>query len=277
MFIPEVYAFTYDLDTSVNTTSVIEGTVKEIKVNLKNVQGVSGGFGACSMKIELDSNILLNGDIRSGNGWTLMPGDIYAIETSSSFVSNSEMLVIPVKISDAGSVRLTNIECSDGETMETIADKTISFTIKEDANTATKNDTTNNTDVDINNDDKDSDNGYSSTDLIDIILNEGTIDFDPAVTEYTIKVSDFDALNVTPVLADKSSIYILDDNVIQNGKQSILITVQAQDGSTKAYVIYVDEEIVEEKDNNKYVPIFIGIICILVLINVVRIIKNLKK
>ena len=65
VFAPKVYAFTYDLDMVVDNTIVSEGTVKNIKVKLKNVQGVSDGFGACSLAIKFDDGIVLNGNVTS--------------------------------------------------------------------------------------------------------------------------------------------------------------------------------------------------------------------
>jgi len=274
VFIPKVYAFTYDLDATVNSTSVKHGEVKEIKVSFKEVVGVSDGFGACTIKLELDSNISLNGNVKALNGWTVMPGDIYSFDTGEGFVSNSEMFIIPVKVNGAGGVKLTNIMCSDGNTKESVSDKTINFTITQNV---------------VDNDEKVQDNEIEdsdvvvdvySTNLVNITLSEGVIDFDPEVTEYSITVSDFESLQVSVEPESDSSSFLIDKDD-SNGEKSISIMVVALDESSKTYTIYVTEEDVtsgdDELEKNNFVPIFIGIICVLVLINIFRIVKKLKK
>lgn len=280
-FIPRVYAFTYNIGTSVDTTSVTKGTAKSIKVILKDVQGVVGSLGACSMNVEFTGGVSLNGDVKSSNGWSLMSGDFYTLDTSNSFVSNSEMFVIPVKINDAGSVRLTNIKCSDGETNVTTSDKEVRFTI------LTNNNTNNNNSVNENKNNKpskDDDVGdviidTDNCNLVDIELSEGEIDFDPDVTEYNIVVSDFDVLEVQPVLGGSAASYTVDKNIIGEEK-TVVIVVTAENGESKTYTIYVNEVGNTSNGNDKkhdYTFVFVGIICILILINIYRIVKNKKK
>lgn len=122
------------------------------------------------------------------------------------------------------------------------------------------------------------------TDLSNIILSDGEIQFDPNVTEYNITVSDFDKLKITPIKKSDKVQYILDKNIVQNnGINTVFITVISENGSSKIYTIYVTEKDTDninidnnDKDNT-YVPIFIVIIFILVIINIIRIIKNKKK
>lgn len=291
IFIPKVYAFTYNVETSVDGTSVKKGTTKSVKVILQDVQGVVGNLGACSMNIELTGGVTLNGDIRSSNGWNLMKGDFYAFDTSNSFASDSEMFEIPVKINDAGSIMLTNIKCSDGETNVTIGNKEVKFTIStnnvnNDNNNSNKNDYKNDG---IKDNAGDTEPGDSTIDtdsynMVNIELSEGEIDFDPNITEYGIVVSSFDKLEVQPVFEGSGASYSIDKNI--NGEEkTVVITVTSQNGDSKIYTIYVTEEGAEsnisnepkEKGKHNYTFVFIGIICILVLINVYRIVKNRKK
>lgn len=276
VFIPKVYAFTYDLETTAGVSMVAKGTVKQIKVSLKEVQGVVDGFGACTVKISFDEGLSLNGNVKASNGWTVLPGNIYSFDTSESFVSNAEMFVIPVKINNAGSVKLTNIECSDGETKEAISDKIISFTVSEKNSENSSENVSENDDIVVEED-------ALSTNISEIILSEGDIDFDPDVTEYTVTVSDFEKLDVSVVLESSSSSYDIKKNIDGEDK-NIIIKVVSIDESSKVYTIKVLEEGALNKDsdissgnNNDYVPIFIGIICILVLVNIFRIVRNRKK
>lgn len=118
----------------------------------------------------------------------------------------------------------------------------------------------------------------TNCDLIDIQLSDGAIEFDCSITEYNITVKNFNLLEVIPIPANDKASFIVDTNVSLDGKNSVVITVQAENGNTKIYTIYVDEYNNEiEKDNNKnYVPIFIAIIIVLMFINVFRIVRNIK-
>ena len=54
--------------------------------------------------------------------------------------------------------------------------------------------------------------------------------------------------------------------------KEIIISVVAEDGTNKIYTLFVKDNIpsdIEEENNNNYVPIFIGIICVLILINII--------
>lgn len=309
LFIPRVYAFTYEIDASGYNTSVSVGQKQEITVSIKNIQGDTSGVGACSMNISFDSNISLDSRIRTLNTWSMTTGNFYMFDNGNMILEDSSIFVIPVKVNGEGSVKLTNIKCSDGVTNVNTSDKNIAFTIKTTTNNNNSNsnsNNTNNSNSNSNNTNNNNSNGNSGSnnnssgvdnnnqqsnnevlkssncDLSNIVLSEGTIEFDSAVTEYSIKINDIDKLEVTPVLDDKSASYTIDKNITSNGTNTIVITVKAQDGNTKIYTIYVEsEEVVNEQDsdkkNNIYVPIFIGIICILVLINIIRIIKNKKK
>lgn len=276
VFVPKVYAFTYDFDTEVNSTSVKKGSVNEITVSLKFVTGVVDGFGACSMNIELDSNLSLDRKVKALNGWTVMPGDIYSFDTSDSFVSDSEMFLIPVKVNANGRVKITNIMCSDGVTKESISDKVISFTVVESSDSDSEDEE--NVDTD-----KEEDNGKidsNSTNLSSITLSEGTIDFDPSKTEYNIKVKDFSKLEVLVETESEDSSFFIHKNDT-DGQKSVTIMVVSLDENKKTYTIYVTEENSDGADSNSvknnYVPIFIGIIVLLVLINLFRIVKKGKK
>ena len=276
IFMPRVYAFTYEMDMSVDKTNVSVGTTKEIKVSLKNIQGTDDGIGYCSMNIDFDNNIVLNTDVRTLGSWSKSVGDIYAFDTLDFATSDTALFVIPVKVNGEGSVKLSNIVCSDGHTNSTVGDKNISFTIVNPSNNTSGNGNSKPTE-------KDEDVKSSNCDLSNIILSEGTIEFDSSVTEYYVKVTDLDNFRLTAELADDLSSYMVDRNITEDG-ESYVITVTAQDGSNKIYTVYL-EDINEDNDNvddkkeknNTYIPIFIGIIGVLILINIFRIIKNKKK
>lgn len=286
LFIPRVYAsLNYDIILDVGKTSVEKGSLVEVKVSLDNITGENQGIGACVMNISFDTNILLDSKIRTLNSWTLTTGDKYLFDTGNFVFSKSEMFVIPIKVNGNGNLKLFNIFCSDGENEIATGDKEIRFTIIE-------NKPNNNSDNQIkedndsnNNDNTNQDNNLdevmdSNANLSNIILSEGVIEFDPNVTEYSIEVNDFSKLQVTPELESDRAQSVIDRNITDSGN-SILITVTAENGDTKVYTIYVSEKVKEvdesNSNNNVYVPIFIGIICVLVIINIIRIIKSKKR
>lgn len=268
LFVPKVSALTFEVKTGVDDTSVESGTVSEIRVSLENIQETDDGIASCSLDIQFDSNILLDSKVRSLGSWTMTTGNFYLFDSGEFFKDRSDLFIIPVKINGEGSVKLIDIMCSDGNTETEINDKVINFTI---------NDTEEeNNDEDINVDEeviKD-----SNCDLSEINLSEGTIEFNSDITEYELKVTNFDDLKVDPVLSSDKASYSIE----KNESKQIIITVVAEDTTKKTYTLYVEEVLTGElnkasNNNRKYVPIFIGIICILILINIIRIIVNMKK
>lgn len=280
LFIPRVYAFTYELGVSVPYLEVPLGTETEIRVSLKNIHGTNDGIASCSLNIEFDSNILLNSKVRTLGSWTLTTGKIYLFDTGNFALNDTELFIIPVKVNGDGNVKLVNIECSDGNTSVKVQNEIIDFVVKKN-NSDSGNAINNIGNADSNNTNNEmyiDNSSYqlsenSDCDLSDIILSDGTIEFDPDVAEYEIEVSDYNSLVVEPILANNKSTYTLE----KKDDYSVIINVRAEDGSYKIYTIFVVENFTENKEkSNNFVPIFIVIICILVLINIIRIIRNRK-
>lgn len=126
-----------------------------------------------------------------------------------------------------------------------------------------------NTDVDI---DDSLLNG--NTYLIDINIDNYDIYFDKDIFEYELTINDEDKLNIEPVLMDSSSKYVINGNSKLKNGSVIEIKVTAENGDTKAYKIEINKE---DKGNNIYKIVFIGIILILVIINIIRIVSRRKK
>jgi hypothetical protein len=279
LFVPKVYAFTYEMDMNVDKTSVSKDSVKEITVSLKNIKDTSDGIMACSLDLKLSDGMVIEPDVRTLNNWSMTKQNIYLFDTGTPILNESKMFIIPVKVSKDGMVELTNIKCSDGVSNSYIENQSVKFTIlKESTNVNNKVDNNNNENG--KNETGSNDPGETNCNLSNIELSEGVIEFDSEITEYSVKVKDFDTFEVNPILESANAEFIIDKNLGTNNKHSVVITVNSQSGDTKVYTIYV-EEIVEEqfvpKKNNNYVPIFIVIICLLVLINVLRIVKNKNK
>lgn len=257
IMIPKVYAFTYEVEAVAPGKSYASGSETEIKVNLKNVKETELGIASCSLKLDYDDTIVLNPRVRTLGNWTLTKGEVYLFDTGDFAVDESALMVIPVKVLGSGSVVLSNIECSDGETLQKVEDVRVDFAT--DTNSKPQNDVKS-----------------SNCDLSNILLNEGTIAFDSNITEYEVAVSNFDNLVVEAVLAHPKATY----EINRTEDKKINIRVVAEDGSSKSYTIVVKEAVanpIEKKNNNQYVPIFIAIIAVLIAINVFRIVRNRSK
>lgn len=283
LFIPSVNALKYDMGTSLVNNSSSNKNLYELKVSLKNISDTDYGVAACSMNISFSDSIKLNGTIRTLGSWSMTVGDVYLFDSANPALSNIEFIIIPVKVNSDGTVILSNISCSDGDNDVFIENKVIDLKYTSVDNTQSNNNTQNNNEQNGNSgNNANSDNGNknegvildSNCDLSNIILNNGTIEFDSNVTEYEIDIDDIDSLDVKVELASDNANY----EIIRNDN-NIVIDVIAEDGSKKTYTIYVnsDKESTDDKNNQIYVPIFIGIICILVLINIIRIVRNMTK
>ena len=277
LFAPSVYALSYDMDMSVNNTSVKVGSTKEIKVLLKNIQGTSDGIFVCTLNVLSSDNITI-GKVRSLNDWTLTIGDMYLFDTGSPVLNDSEIFVIPVKVNGEGYVEIKNIMCSDSVEEVGIDNKKINFTIKKETESAGNNkpNTDNKPTTEEVKDEK-----SSNCNIASLELSDGTIDFDPNITEYSISVDDFDKLKINLTLESNLATYIINRNDYGD-KKNIVITVSAEDNSQKKYTIFVEEKTtnipVEKKPENKnYAIIFIVIIGILLLLNIYRLVKKKNK
>ena len=278
--ISHVYALTYDLKTSVNNNSVKKGSVNEIKVTLNNIQGTNIGISICSLNILLDNNLVLDSNVRTLNSWTMTQGDFYLFDTASVVTSSSDLFVIPVKVNGNGSVRLTDIQCSDGETIEGIDDKRIEFTVNSVSSNNQNNNTNNNQNSNNVNSNQNNNSNIeiskdSNCDLSGVSINGELISlFEPSVTDYNVKVENLSTVDVVPSLASDKAAYVIEK---MDNNSRIFINVIAEDGTKKTYSIFL--EVLEDvnKDGKKdYSLLFIIIICILVGINILRIVINKK-
>ena len=290
LYIPKVYALNFNISAASDVV-VKSGEKVEIAVGIDNITGTTDGVSVCSMNILFDKNIELETSIRTLNSWTMTLGSMYLFDTGTPVLNKSDMFIIPVIVSGEGSIKLNNILCSDGVEEVSINDKEINFSIKKEehknevneGNINKPNSSTGNnnvTDTNENNQD-DLDNVKSNCNLSDIELSEGSIEFDPNVTEYEVKIKDFKNFKVTPRLENpESSSYVIDKNFTDDGG-NVVITVNGSDGDMKVYTIYTQLEDINIKEkspkDNNYVPIFIVIIAALIIINLIRIIIKVSK
>ena len=135
----------------------------------------------------------------------------------------------------------------------------------------------NNDDIDNsdNTSNNDTDKGYY---LSNIEIKGYEIDFSRDIYEYTLKIGNEDVLDITPVLEDNNSSYIITGNDKLVNGSVIKIKVITDENNEKVYTINIlkDKEI-EVVKNNNYKYIFIVIIGVLLIINIVRLLRRRKK
>ena len=247
LFVPRVYALSYDIITA-NDISVKKGAEIQIGVAIENVKDTSDGISVCTMNISFDKNIELESSPRTLENWTMTTGSIYLFDTGVPVFDKSDIFIIPVKVNGDGYVKLSDVVCSDGIEEVEIEDRTINFYIEEEKN-------------DMPDTNKPSENKpdekKSNCNLSNIELSEGSIEFDPNVTEYEVKIRNFNDFRVTPKLEDSTSSYVVDKLITDEGG-TVVITVNGADGNFKAYTIYtivdeVDNDVETPKKNN-YIP-----------------------
>lgn len=282
LFVSSVDALTYDVETKL--MNGIDNSLYEIRLSLKNIGETDYGIAACVMSLHFSDNVKLNGGLRTVNDWSMTEGQRYLFDTDKPVLDENEVVVIPVKVSGNGTLIIQDIECSDGEESIIIDNKIVNITYTPSEEN-TNNNTNNSNNTSGNSSNTTNNNGGnvvnsnikdSNCDLSNIILSEGEIEFSSSVTQYELEVSNFSELEVLPILASEKAKYS-----INKSDGMVVITVSAEDGTNKTYTISVKEvDKVNKVDNNhnvdnsKYVPIFIGITCLLVLINIIRVGKK---
>jgi len=266
LFMPRIYALSYDFDLSIINDSS-KNQLQDIRVSLKNVKDSDFGVASCTFNITFSENVILNNAVRSLGSWTLTKGNFYLLDTGNGVKSNSDLLIIPVKVNGNGKVEVVDIECSDDRVSKKIENKSIDLKYSKPS-VSSDNNSNNNIIKD------------SNCDLNNILLSEGNIDFDSSITEYYVDVEDADNLIVTPELVSDKAKF-----TVYNKENEIVIDVVAEDGSKKIYTIFVNNDMNEEEDivvnssedKKSYDYVFVLIIGILLIINVVRIVINKRR
>ena len=278
---PNVYASSIEVTAKANNTNVSTGQEVIINVNLKADEIIA----ECLFNFETDNGI----NYISSNaldGWSLINGEKGTLLSNNNVSSNMLMtgkniLELKYKVNNAGKVVIKTIECVSMKenVYDSEEDIVINFSIKENDVTlkppsSNENDDFPGTEGEVNKTGK----------LKNIILSEGNIDFREDVYEYNVIVKDFKRLEVSLDM-DGIVTYTMNKEIVDNNNR-VVIAVLGDNGDTTNYIINVTEindaeeeqigSLDEEKKTN-FVPMFLGIIGLLVLLNIYRIIKKIKK
>lgn len=150
LFLPKVNALTYDIKTKLTNVDTLDNSYN-ITVSLDNISGTDYGIGACSLELDYSSGVVLNGEVKTTDSWTMTNGEIYVFDTGNPVKTNDDFLVIPVKVTKDGYIELKNIKCSDDSDEVSIANKKVN--IKYNSNSDNNNNNNNDNDNDNNNGD----------------------------------------------------------------------------------------------------------------------------
>ena len=261
MFSPKVYADGITVTAKANNTVVEAGSEVVINVNLKSDELIA----ECLFDFESNNNIQYI-SMKAMNQWTLLEGTKGTSLSNGNISTNTlsaglNILELKYKVNKSG--RVKTLECvSINENEYSHQDVIIDFSIKQENIPSNEDEHSGN--VENNNDVK--------SPLVGIVLSEGDIDFVPNVYEYNVTVTNFDDLEVTLNLNESNISYSI---VKDEFEKKVNITLVDNEGNTTNYVINVTEieepkEEPQEKEKFNFIPIFIGIICLLVLVNIFR-------
>jgi hypothetical protein len=272
LFTPCVYASDITVSAKANNNLVEVGSEIIITLNLKSDEIIA----ECLFDVKSDDSIKYI-SMKELNNWSSMNGDNGILLSNSNISTNTlsnglNILELKYKVNNSGRVVIKTMECvSVNENVYDYKDINVDFSIKQ---VTPPKEEDNSIGVEPNKNGK----------IVDVILSEGKIDFDSNVYEYNITVSNYDNLEADVKIEGNIVSYSIQKEETDNEKK-IIISAENGNGKKTEYIINVleEENTLEEepekpvKEKFNFVPIFIGIICLLVVVNIVRIVLNKKK
>lgn len=247
-----VNASSYSMNLSGNT-NVKVGEEVNVSVSLNNISDIPNGLNACQATLT-SSGLSINSV--SGNGWsaqhlgeTLMLYDM----SGSSVTSNSTIATIKVKVNSAGSITISNIECSDGENDYNAGSKTINFTIKEEGQNNNNNNTNNQTTTKRVETEKTTTIAKKSSLLKNLIIEDVEFEFNKNTYEYTIEVeNNVDKLILNYETEDKNAkVEKVANEELIVGENKIDLIVSNEDSKTTYTLTIIRKDKITEVSNNE--------------------------
>lgn len=128
----KVNAASFGMSLSSSTTKVKVGEEVNISININNVVGIPNGLNVCQAKLT-SSGVTIKKVV--GNDWNVTNGNMLILDSAESVTSSKTIATINAVVNSAGSVSLSNIMCTDGDTEYNTSNRSISFSIKEETTT----------------------------------------------------------------------------------------------------------------------------------------------
>lgn len=135
-----IYALSFKLEPSINTTTVKVGDVVDIDIYLNDIADTQSGVSACTLKITPDSGIVVSENIKTYGKWQGINGSKgYSFDTIDTVLSNTKIFTISVTVNQTGKVKFTDIVCTDADDNQGSAgDKVVSLSIESQTSSSSK-------------------------------------------------------------------------------------------------------------------------------------------
>ena len=276
-----IYALSFKLEPSFDNRTVSVGETVSIDVYLKDINDTQSGISACTMKINGDTGIVIKDGIQTYGNWQGLNGAKgYSFDTLDEILSDTKIFTISVTVNQSGSVKFSDIVCTNIEDIQSSAvDKTVTFTVENvsssssqpssssnnssNQSASSKSSSTTSKPSSSSSSSKPSSNSStlpssssqpsssssssSSSDnvgiyLSDIIITGGTIDFNKEVYEYNVLVDDLGNVNVRCIVDPETAVECSPSESIEGDLVNYLITVWNKEGKTQKYSLYLTEK-----------------------------------
>ena len=234
-------------DTSVtiggSTTCTLSGSSSEEVSALSAQLSSSGGVSISNVNIS-------SGWQGDGSGGSI---DLY---TDNNKSGGFGIATFTVSVNGEGSVSVGGVTFSDANFIESGASgRTVNIGVKEEVKVEPKKEETTNTqptqNANANNnsssnnvvqnitEEKKDDKKSNDASLSELVLSNGSIDFNSNVFSYSVEVShDIDKISINAIANDSNaSVKFLSDLSLKDGDNKFVIEVTAQDGTKKEYEI----------------------------------------
>lgn len=276
-----IYALSFKLEPSFNNRVVSVGETVAVDVYLNDIADTQSGISACTMKITADSGIIIKDKIETYGNWQGLNGSKgYSFDTIDDTLENTKIFTISVTVNQSGSVKFSNIVCTNTEDVQnSSSDKTVAFVV-EDTSSSSSQSSSSSSNLSSSSSSSSSkavpsskpsssqsssskpassssslppsskpissNNDSSSNDdvkiyLNDIIITGGTIDFNKNVYEYNILVDDLDNVSVKCIVDPETAVQCSPSESVEGDLKNYLITVWNKEGKTQKYVLYLIE------------------------------------
>lgn len=297
-----IYALSFKMEPSFNSMIVSDGDTVKVDVYLNDILDTASGISACALKITADDGIKINDEIKTYGNWQGMRGSKgYSFDTTDVVLTNTKIFTISVTVNQSGSVKLTDIVCTDIDDVQNNADnKVITFAIENKASSSSQASSSkqpaasSSSKPSVSNQSSSSQSSSSLTNnetnvyLKDLIVTGGIINFNKEIFEYNIIVDDYDNVSVKCVVELEGSDTCSVSESLEEDLKNFVVTVWNKDGKSQKYILYMTKNLLPESSSGNtinpivtekkdYSFIFIVIIIILVLVNVGRICYNYSR
>lgn len=278
-----IYALSFKMEPSFNSMIVSDGDTVKVDVYLNDILDTASGISACALKITADDGIKINDEIKTYGNWQGMRGSKgYSFDTTDVVLTNTKIFTISVTVNQSGSVKLTDIVCTDIDDVQNNADnKVITFAIENKASSSSQASSSAKPSSSVNSKPSSSSQASSSKQpaasssskpsvsnqssssqssssltnnetnvyLKDLIVTGGIINFNKEIFEYNIIVDDYDNVSVKCVVELEGSDTCSVSESLEEDLKNFVVTVWNKDGKSQKYILYMTKNLLPESSS----------------------------